>query len=239
MIKNNTQDVSKYVDYINKLWFSYNREPDKDLLLQTFVNKTYSADNNNIPHNQRLEFLGDAILGQIISYQLYKNFEKFEESDMTLRKIWLVREETLSKVAKKIWLDKMILLGNGEEKKWWRDNSSILCDSIEAVIGYLYIDLWYEVAKEFIIKYIYSELDNLDLMDTKSYKWLLQELIQSKYKKLPTYIEEEIERDDKINYIKYKANVLIHDKIIWSWYGTSKKKAQEDAAKSAYESLIS
>ena len=231
-------DSTPYIRYINNLWFSYTNDPDLNLLIQTFVNKTYSADKKNIPHNQRLEFLGDAILGQIISYQLYLDHPIFEESDLTLRKIWLIREETLAKVARNIWLDRMILLGNGEEKKWWRDNNSILCDSVEAVIGYLYIDLWYEIAKAFVIKYIYSELPNIDLLDTKSYKWLLQELIQSKYKQLPIYKDEEIERDDKANYIKYSSKVIIDSKIIWSWYGTSKKKAQEDAAKDAYNNIV-
>lgn len=235
---NNNIDTAPYIRYINNLWFSYQKDPDRDLLIQAFVNKTYSADKKNIPHNQRLEFLGDAILGQIISYQLYLDYTEFEESDLTLRKIWLIREETLAKVARNIWLDRMILLGNGEEKKWWRDNNSILCDSVEAVIGYLYIDLWYEIAKAFVIKYIYSELPNIDLLDTKSYKWLLQELIQSKYKQLPIYEDEEIERDDKANYIKYSSKVIIDSKIIWSWYGTSKKKAQEDAAKDAYNNIV-
>lgn len=238
MSKNNILDTTRYINYINQLWFRYEKNPDSNLLYQTFVNKTYSADNKNIPHNQRLEFLGDAILGQIISYQLYQDFEQFEESDLTLRKIWLIREETLAKVAKKIWLDQMILLGNWEEKKWWRDNPSILCDSIEAVIWYLYIDLGYSQAKEFIIKYIYSELDDLNLLDTKSYKWLLQELIQSKYKELPMYQDEEVERDDKTNYVNYKSEVSADGKIIWLWYGTSKKKAQESAAKDAYESIV-
>lgn len=236
-IKNTTPDISTYIDYMVQLGLYYDNNADHDLLYQAFVNKTYSADKKNLPHNQRLEFLGDAVLWQIISYQLYQDFPSFEESDLTLRKIWLVREETLAKIAKKIWLDKMILLGNWEEKKWWRDNSSILCDSVESIIWYIYIDLWYNQVRDFVIKYIYSELPNLDLLDTKSYRWLLQELIQSKYKKLPIYEEIEVERDDKKNYVKYRSQIYVDNNIIWSWYGTSKKKSQEDAAKNAYNEI--
>jgi len=92
-------------------------------------------------HNQRLEFLGDSVLGLVIASELYKDHADFDEAQLTLWKISLVREENLYDVAKEIGLHNIILIGKGEEKKQGRDNPAILGDCLEALIGYVYLDL--------------------------------------------------------------------------------------------------
>lgn len=229
-------NLDKINQYIYSLWI--NHINDEKLLIQSLTHKTYSKDFvNNAPlHNERLEFLGDAILGMIINEKLYFDFPDLAESDMTLMKISMVRMESLARIAKDIWLDQVILLWNWEEKKWGRTSEAILSDCIEWFIGFLYLDLWFEFCKERIVKYIYNP--NIILNDIKSYKAKLQELVQWKYKNLPKYIDSEYEKDDIKNYILYKSTVYINDEAFGEWFGTNKKKAQEEAAKAAFEKLI-
>lgn len=229
-------NIEKIKEYISNLWVV--KVVNESLMLQAFTHKTYSKDfvNNQPPHNERLEFLGDSILGMMINEKIYSDFPDLSEADMTLMKISMVRMEALAQIAKDIWLDNMILLGNGEEKKWWRSSEAIISDCLEGLIWYIYIDQWFEFARGWIVKYIYNP--DIILNDIKSYKAKLQEIIQWKYKKLPVYIDAEYEKDDASNYILYKSQVFINDELYGEWFGTNKKKAQEEAAKIAYEKHI-
>jgi ribonuclease-3 len=106
-----------------------------------FIHKSYAADfKQEVVHNERLEFLGDAILGSVIAKQLYIDYPNAAESQLTLYKIALVREEHLAKIAKHIGLDQQLLLGNGEEKMGGRQKDVILADGLEALIGFLVLD---------------------------------------------------------------------------------------------------
>ena len=229
-------NIEKIKEYISNLWVV--NVVNESLMLQAFTHKTYSKDfvNDQPPHNERLEFLGDSVLGMVVNERIYTDFSDFAESDMTLMKISMVRMEALAQIAKDIWLDDMILLGNGEEKKWWRSSEAIISDCLEWLIWYIYIDQWFEFVKRWINKYIYNP--NIVLNDIKSYKAKLQELIQSKYKKLPIYIDTEHEKNDADNYVLYKSFCYINDELFGEWFGTNKKKAQEEAAKIAYEKHI-
>ncbi len=227
-------DTSKIDQYIISLDIIVN---DRKLLIQSLTHKTYSKDfSYDAPlHNERLEFLWDAVLWMIINEKLYLDFREFTESDMTLMKISMVRMENLANISKKIWIDNLILLWNWEEKKWGRNSEAILCDCIEWFIGFLYIDQWFEFVKSRIIKYIYNP--DIILSDIKSYKAKLQELSQSKYKILPVYIDIEHEKDDIKNYVLYRSSCYINNELLWEWFGTNKKKAQEEAAKIAFDKM--
>ena len=104
-------------------------------------------------------------------------------------------------------------------------------------MGYIYLEFGIKIASQFILKYVYSKKDTIELAGTKGYKSLLQEKVQSTHKKLPIYSEEIIEKDDKLNYIKYKSTVSLDTKELGIGYGTNKKKAQEDAAKNALDNI--
>lgn len=223
--------------YVQKIIWS--TPTDKKRMLEAFTHKSYSAEQiQDTPNNQRLEFLGDSVLGLVVADQLYQDYPHYSEAEMTLRKISLIREETLCMVAKEIGLDMTILIGKWEEKKGGRSNPAILGDSLEALIGYLYIDFGYDVVQRFIVENIYSKKDSIQLAWSKPRKSLLQEKLQDLYKQLPLYRDEEIFRDDKKNLVEYKSTVYLWDQILGVGYGTNKKKAQEDAAKHCLDDLL-
>jgi ribonuclease-3 len=157
---------------------------------------------------------------------------------LTQYKIALVREETLARTAKAIELDKTIRVWLGEERRNWRENETILCDCLEALVGYLYLDWWRELAFWFVERYVFCYLDTLTVEQIRSYKSLLQELSQKYHKITPTYTEVEIERDDAKNHIMYESIITLKWEKIWYGQWTNKKKAQEIAAKWWYEYLL-
>ena len=201
--------------------------------MTAFVHKSYAMDyTQELHHNERLEFLGDTILGAAIADKLYTNYPNDTEAQLTLYKITLVREETLALVAKEIKLGEYIFISNGEEKMNGREKLSILSDCLEALIWYIYHDLWYEEAFKFIIRHIYKKMECVeDLMPIKSYKSRVQELIQKEFKLLPTYKDEETKVDKTWNITQFTSHLSINDTLLSTGTGTSKKKAQEDAAK--------
>lgn len=224
--------------YIQNLGIDTTRIKDENLMLISFIHKSYAADfRDSVEHNERLEFLWDAILGAVVAKYLFSDYIEFEESTLTLYKIVLVREETLAQVAKDIQLDKMIFLWKGEENNDGRNKDSILSDALEALIWYIYIDLWYLEVEKFIKKYVYTRLDKIDNINIKSYKSLLQEKVQQLYKIIPEYETTEYERGEKDNILSYKSCVYVMGKMMWEWYWPNKKKAQEEAAEKAFNKL--
>ena len=226
---------SLYLTYLTQLGIT---TPVRDaaLLLQAMTHKSYAADlNPSPPHQERLEFLGDSIVGMAVAESLYRSMPDVDESLLTLYKIALVQQKSLAAVARHIQLDQQLLLSNGEEKKWGRNNDAILCDGLESLIGYLYIDHGWEVAQQFVQRAIIDVmLPDMNHLTIRSFKSLIQERSQWQYKMLPTYIDTEIIKEDKTNTILYESQLRIHEKHHATATGTSKKKAQEQAAMIAY-----
>jgi ribonuclease III len=209
-----------------------------ELLTQAFIHKSFSADfRHQLFHNERLEFVGDGILGAVINKLLFLDYPKKKESDLTLAKILLVKEKTLAIIAQKIQLDKYILISNWEEKSGGRQKPSILGDCLEALIGYIYLDYGYDTVEKWIETYVYDEWGQLQDCPSKSYKTLIQELLQKQDKTIPEYIDTEHTHDDKHNVIEYKAELIHQNKVLGTGYGPNKKTAQEYAAKQAYIQL--
>ena len=155
-----------------------------------------------------------------------------QESTMTLYKIALVREETLAEVAQKIWLNQQIFISKGEEKNKGREKASITSDALEALIGYLYLDMGFDVAEKFVLENIYPKVKEIAKMP---YKTMAQEKVQREYKVLPTYKNFEKEVDNKWNVLLYTAEIWAGEVHLATWEWTNKKKAQEDAAKNYYD----
>jgi len=212
---------------------------NKELLLQACTHKSFSADtpDANIPHNERLEFLGDSILGARVAEELYTAYGDIAESKLTLAKIYLVKEWMLAKVARDIDLWRHIRLGNWEERSWWSKKDAILSDTLEALIAYIYIVHGRDAVASFIKKYIMSQLQDLSELPWKSRKSRLQEYVQKKTKKIPRYVDKEHEVEPSWNVLSYKTDVYIDDVIVASSIASSKKKAQESAAKAAMQQL--
>lgn len=224
------------LSYLQNLGIAVAQIQNEELLLQTFVHKSFSADYKDTRnHNERLEFVGDGILWAVINKMLFLNNPTMPESELTLYKIALVREEILAEVARDIHLDSVLLISRGEERSEGRKKDSILSDALEALIWFLYIELGTEEVEKFIQKYIYSsKFVGLQKGTVKSYKTMVQELVQKEQKIIPEYIDTEAEIDDKGNVLKYKSDLYLASVKKAEGFGTNKKKAQEDAAKQYY-----
>lgn len=185
-------------------------------------------------HNERLEFLWDAVLELVITDNLFKDFPDKNEWELTDIRSALVRWRNLAIISKALWFNNFLFLWKWEELWWWRSSDYLLANTLEAFIWALYTDLWINNARWFIEKYVYVTL--WEIMETKSFKdfkSLIQEYVQAEYDITPTYevLEESWPDHDK----KFTVWIYLWEKIIWTWIWSSKKKAQEQAAKDAYQ----
>lgn len=223
--------------YIRELWIDDSKIKNSDLFLVSFMHKSYAADFKVITsHNERLEFLGDSILWACVAKLLFLKHPEMSESTMTLYKIALVREETLALAAKKIWLNQQLFISKWEENNNWREKETILWDAFEALLWYLYIDFGPDEVLNFVEKYLYPFMDSIQTHPVKSYKTLVQEIVQKDIKQIPEYRESELEVDEKWNVLTYKSELFINNEKVSEWTWANKKKAQESAAQEYYTS---
>ena len=234
---NNAND--KLIKYVKSLWVDLGENYNINLLKRAFTHKSFSNDvHKQIESNERLEFLWDAILGFIVADMLYHETIPMGEDMMSLYKIALVNEKILAEVAREINAGEYIFLGLWELNSDGKNKDSVLSDFIEALIAYLYIDLWEQQARNFIEKYIYSKFDKIrESGNVKSPKSTLQEFLQNKHKLIPKYVDYEEEVDEKWNVTKYRSEVYLEDKLLAEGFGPNKKKAQTDAAENALKKL--
>jgi len=218
---------------LNSLHINYRNIED---YIKAFVHKSIVNERPDfIPeHNERLEFLWDAVLELVITDNLYRDFKEKNEGELTDIRSALVRWKNLALISRKLGLNNYLFLWKWEELWWWRESDYLLANTLEAFIWALYMDLWIDDAKKFINTHIYTTLD--DIIENKyfkDFKSLIQEYVQAEFDITPTYevILEEWPDHDK----NFKVWVFIWEKQIWEWSWSSKKKAQEDAAKNAYE----
>jgi|SRR3989339_210776 len=206
---------------------------NKDLLLQALTHRSYINENPkwHLDHNERLEFLGDAVLELVVTEYLYKNYPN-PEGEMTNWRASLVNANMLAKLSSEFDLNDFILLSRGESKDTGRARQYILANAYEAVIGAIYLDSGYESAKGFINKYVLKEL--ADIIENKTYrdaKSLFQERAQEKVGITPTYeVLEEWGPDHARN---FKVGVFIEKEMAGQGEGPSKQEAQQVAAEDA------
>ena len=206
-----------------------------DLLKQALVHRSYINENPDfyLDNNERLEFLGDAVLELAVTEYLYRNYPN-PEGELTSWRAALVNSKMLSKIAKKLEVDKYLLLSKGEEKDTEKAKECILANAFEAIIGAIYLDKGYEKAKEFIERNIIKELP--EIIEKKLYKdpkSRFQEEAQEKVGITPTYkVLEEWGPDHRKHFI---VGVFLKEELIAKGEGSSKQEAQEEAAKKALE----
>ena len=207
---------------------------DSNLLREAVTHRSYLNERPNwpVPHNERLEYLGDAVLELSISEMLFKKFPEYPEGQLTLLRAALVNYQMLSQVAVSINLDRFILMSKGEAKDTGKAREVILANAIEALIGAIYLDQGLEKIKEFVDKYVAVHLG--EVLRNKTYKdakSTLQEIVQEKLKVTPTYdvLEESGPAHQKI----FKIGVFFGDKLIAQGEGTSKQEGETAAAKAA------
>lgn len=204
---------------------------NKSLLTEALTHSSYGNEHNT-PYNERLEFLGDAVIELLMSQYLYLKSE-ISEGQMTKKRAQSVCEEALVKYADKINLKEYMLLGHGEELSNGRNRPAIIADCFEAVFGAVYLDQGYFVAYELFEKLVIPHLDLLN--DIKDYKSTLQEYVQS-FKNTITYelISEEGPAHDKT----YTVKVLMDGVTLGIGIGKTKKEAEQNAAKEALEKKV-
>ena len=206
------------------------------LLQNALAHSSYANErwHNSLLSNERLEFLGDAILGMTVAKYLYLTFPDRPEGELTRMRADMVCEQTLAKVAAKINLGQHLLLGNGEEQGGGRARNSILADAVESVIAACYLDGGLEAAQQFIETFILVEVP-VKRLHNADYKTALQELVQQKKNQVLAYalVGESGPDHDK----KFDVEVKLNGVVVGNGSGSSKKRAEQDAARVALEKL--
>lgn len=205
---------------------------DKDLFEMALTHKSWVNEHKNIRRsNERLEFLGDAILEYIVSEIIYKNYSNKEEGYLTALRAKLVNTVSLSEAAKKLELGKYLFLSKGEEDTGGRTNQSLLADTLEAIIGAIYLDRGTSECGKFIEEYILADLNKISKEPLKDPKSLFQEIVQSKGFMTPKYVVINEEGPDHNK--NFTLQVLVDGKMMGEGSGKNKSEAAQNAAKNA------
>jgi ribonuclease-3 len=204
---------------------------DKNLLDRSLIHRSYVNESSikKVKDNERLEYLGDSVLGLVVNEYLFTRFEDYPEGDLAKIKSAVVSEPTLAKVAREINLGSFLLMGKGEELNGGRDRSSILANSFEALIGAVYLDRGLKDCKKFILTLLKKDIERIDSMAyLRDPKTNLQEYVQKKYKERPVYeIVEEKGPDHKKEFV---VRLIINGKEAAVGTGSSKRRAEMTAA---------
>jgi ribonuclease-3 len=212
---------------------------DWDLLERALTHKSYAVERGHpMENNQKLEFLGDSVLGMVVSEYLYKRYSKYDEGELSKFKAIAVSERVLSEKARKIGLGRYIRLGKGEEHTGGRSRASILADTMEALIGAIYLDKGLDAVRSFIIQLLADEIDRMERDEyERDYKTALQELTQKRYKVIPVY--ETVGQYGPDHDRTFEVVVRIKGVIVGRGIGGSKRRAEQAAAKEALERIAS
>ncbi|MDD6276646.1 MAG: ribonuclease III [Clostridia bacterium] len=220
-------DISKLEQKIN---YTFN---NKNLLLRALSHSSYVNENGTEckGSNERLEFLGDSVLGFITAENFFKNYTKLPEGELTKLRAAVVCEKSLAGFAREIDLGNFLLLGKGEIVTGGKERPSILADAFEALIAAIYLDGGIESAKTFVLKYIDEAIRKHQSF--KDYKTMLQEIVQKNPGELIEYVlvGETGPDHDK----RFEVEVHLNSNVVGRGIGKSKKKAEQEAAKEALE----
>jgi ribonuclease-3 len=230
------KEINKEINFgslAEKLDVTFN---DIDLLRMACTHRSYINENrgSGLEHNERLEFLGDAVLELVVTSFLFRKYPRKAEGELTAFRSSLVNTVSLSKVGESIGLNDYMLLSKGETKDTGRARSIIVADAVEAVIGAIYIDGGYNPAANFISEHLLNIIDIDEIVKSKSWidaKSKLQEKSQEKMGLTPTYktLKETGPDHDK----KFTLGVFIGDVQVSSGVGLSKQEAEQKAAEKA------
>ncbi len=200
-------------------------------IAQAVTHRSYCAEHPGVSSNERLEFLGDSILGLVVGKYIFKTFTSFEEGEMTKLRASVVSSYTLSKCARSIGLGQMVLLGRGEEVSGGREKNSILSDSLEAVMGIVYLELGYADAERVILSLIKPEIEaHATGPGYSDFKSRLQELLAQTGMRPPVY---EVDWSGPDHARVFQAVVKTDGRVLGGGRGSSKKLAEQRAAEDA------
>ncbi len=210
---------------------------DISILNNAFVHSSYANENkgHNVQDNERLEFLGDSVLSVVVSQWLYKHLDG-DEGECTRVRSAVVSEDSLSIVAKKLELDRYLIIGRGEELTGGRFKKAILADCTEAVFAAIFLDQGLETASAFILENLMPIMqDVINDRFKRDYKTLLQEYVQKRYKKVPSYTLVKVEGPEHNQIFHY--TVSFHGLTYGPVGGHNKKDAEQNVAKLAWDDI--
>ena len=210
-------------------------ELSEEILKQAITHRSFSYENGGIPTNERLEFLGDSVLGIVVTDELYRKNPDAQEGQLAKLRAAVVNAKALADVARTLGLGEFLLLGKGEEATGGRDKSSILADAVEALLGAIYVEHGIEKSSEVILQLFEPILAaSAELGAGLDWKTSLAELVNSKSLGAIEYIIEQSGPDhDK----RFTAKVKIGEEFYGNGEGKSKKEAEQHAASSAYTEI--
>lgn len=207
------------------------------LLTLALTHRSYSSNNSESDEsNERMEFVGDSVLGLVIAHQLFSDHPDWREGELTKVKALLVNETTLAEIGMEIGLNHHIFLSPEEEKSGGHDRPSIVSDAVESVIAAIYMDGGFEAARKFVLVQIYSQKADVRADSSqRNYKGELLELVQGRGESMPRYdvVSQTGPDHDKT----FNVVVSINGRALGSGVGSSKKEAEQKAAAEALESL--
>jgi ribonuclease-3 len=208
---------------------------DPSLLSLAMTHRSYAFEAGGLPTNERLEFLGDAVLGIVITEDIYHRFPDAAEGRLAKIRAAAVNTQSLASIARTLGLGDYVLLGRGEEQSGGRDKDSILADTMEAVLGAAYLDQGLSCAADLIRRLFSNLLDDLSTRRASlDYKTSLQELTAAHLSSLPVYdLSEEGPDHEK----RFTAVVWVGEEAVGTGEGRSKKEAEQAAAQQAYDEL--
>lgn len=204
------------------------------LLQNALSHSSYANErfHDSLRSNERLEFLGDSILGMVTAEYLYRNFSDRLEGDLSRMRADMVCEKSLARIAERIDLGKHLLLGNGEEQSGGRNRDSILADAVESVIAACFLDGGMEPVRAFINTFVLTEVP-VQKMHNADYKTALQEKVQQKKNQTLTYVPAGESGPDHDK--RFDVEVFLNGTLLGKGSGSSKKRAEQDAARVALE----
>ena len=207
------------------------------LLQNALTHSSYANErwHNSLLSNERLEFLGDSVLGMLVAEYLFRNFPNRPEGELTRMRADMVCEQTLAAAANRIGLGQHLLLGHGEEQGGGRTRSSILADAMESVIAASFLDGGREAALQIVRTFIFVEVPVTKLHNA-DYKTQLQEMVQQKKNQTLSY--ELVGQSGPDHDKRFDVEVSLNGVVVGFGSGSSKKRAEQDAARAAIEKLF-
>ncbi len=206
------------------------------LLQNALTHSSYANErwHNSLLSNERLEFLGDSVLGMLVAEYLFRNFPDRPEGELTRMRADMVCEQALAQIANTIGLGEHLLLGHGEDTSGGRTRDSILADAVESVIAASYLDGGMAAAKQFVDRFVLHDVP-VHKFHNQDYKTALQELVQQKKNQVLTY--ELLGETGPDHNKQFEVAVLLNGQRIGAGVGSSKKRAEQEAARCALENL--
>jgi ribonuclease-3 len=206
------------------------------LLNLSFMHRSVSNESDYKLNNERLEFLGDAVLGAVAATLLYARLGGRPEGELAKIKAVVVSEDILAGIARELQIDALLLLGRGEENSGGRTKKAILADALEALVGALYLDSGYKAVFLFVSRFIDPEINRvLENRHYQDYKSLLQELCQRRFHSYPVYRLQK--RSGPEHERLFWVEAVVSDGVYGPGMGRSKKAAEQEAARMAFEAL--